>query len=32
MKTNIKKAIQSDKNIGDQFEKELMEKAKNDLT
>ena len=32
MKTNIEKAIKSDKSIGEQFENELMEKAKNDLS
>ena len=32
MKTNIEKAIKSDKTIGEQFENELMEKAKNDLS
>jgi hypothetical protein len=32
MKTNIEKAIKSDKTIGEQFENDLMEKAKNDLS
>ena len=32
MKTNIEKAIKSDKTIGEQFENELLEKAKNDLS
>ena len=32
MKTNIEKAIKSDKTIGEQFENDLLEKAKNDLS